>query len=196
MNKISSHIGSGASAQPVFFSGAFYTFQQSRRAWPSVASFHHVLRWSSSGADYLADAGGGILSLDFVPQGRAFAFVGDFLCHDDECFGFGDVADVDCSVSAACEQHQPFSEQLTMWPNNSPGTAADCAFGSAFAVDRMWRRGSAFVVRQSMTRACQKLISFVQFRRALLLWLDLVSICLEGGFRNICCTIPQSRPFT
>jgi len=103
-----------------FFSLGHFTFGSSRRAWPSVASFHRVLRWSSSGADYLADAGGGILSLDFVPQGRAFAFVGDFLCHDDECFGFGDVADVDCSVSAACEQHQPFSEQLTMWPNNSP----------------------------------------------------------------------------
>ena len=61
-----------------------------------------MLRTSAS-VDCPADSGGGILSWDFVPQGRAFAFVGAFLCHDDERFGFGDPAGVGCGVFAAAE---------------------------------------------------------------------------------------------
>jgi hypothetical protein len=71
------------------------------RAWPNTASLHHILCRASASDDCFADFGGDILRLDYVPQGRAFAFMGDFLCHDDECFGFSNVADVDSHLLAA-----------------------------------------------------------------------------------------------
>ena len=71
------------------------------RAWPDTAGLHHTMCRASACDDCFADSGGDILPLGFVPQSRAFAFVGDFLCHDDEHFSFGDASDVDCHLLAA-----------------------------------------------------------------------------------------------
>jgi hypothetical protein len=71
------------------------------QTWRDIASFHHVMRQTSTSADSFADSGRSILSLDFVPQGRAFAFVYEFLCHDHERLGFGGTADIGCCIFAA-----------------------------------------------------------------------------------------------
>jgi hypothetical protein len=85
------------------------------RTWRSVAGLHHILCQASASDDCLAGLGSSLLSLDLVPQSRPIAVVGGFLCCDDECFGFGDIADIACSIFAVDKSGQSFGKQVTIY---------------------------------------------------------------------------------
>jgi hypothetical protein len=83
--------------------------------WRSVAGLHRILCRASASDDCLAGLGNSLLSLDLVPQSRSIAVVDGFLCGDDECFGFGDIADIVCSIFAVDKGAQSFDRPLTIY---------------------------------------------------------------------------------